>query len=350
MAMVDVTIRGAGIVGLSLAWECCMRGARVAVIDPNGPGAGASGGILGALAPHTPENWNAKKAFQFESLCRAGAFWRAVDEAGGGASGYGRLGRLQPVESEQALARARERAVGAKTHWQGYAQWELVRADTLPAPWCIPSPTGWLIRDTLSARLHPRRAIASLVAALTSRGVVIAGEGADQGQVVWASGVRDLRRIGAALGRSYGSGIKGQAALLGHASPPDSPQLFADGLHIVPHQDGTVAIGSTTERVFESAHSTDMQLCALIDKARSLLPALADAPVIERWAALRPRSLTRAPVLGPHPLQPGAFIANGGFKIGFGMAPQMARAMADLMLEGNSTGIPESFFPQNAAW
>ena len=68
--MMDVTIRGAGIFGLSIAWACALRGARVQVIDPNGIGAGASGGIVGALAPHVPENWNAKKEFQFQMIYR----------------------------------------------------------------------------------------------------------------------------------------------------------------------------------------------------------------------------------------------------------------------------------------
>ncbi|WP_412509844.1 FAD-dependent oxidoreductase, partial [Roseovarius sp. SYSU LYC5161] len=63
--MADITVMGAGIFGLSCAWCCLKRGARVRVIDPGGPGAGASGGIVGALAPHVPENWNDKKAFQF---------------------------------------------------------------------------------------------------------------------------------------------------------------------------------------------------------------------------------------------------------------------------------------------
>ncbi|MDP5364989.1 MAG: FAD-dependent oxidoreductase, partial [Paracoccaceae bacterium] len=67
MAMADVTVLGAGIFGLSVAWACVQRGARVRVIDPHGPGAGSSGGIVGALAPHVPEQWNDKKAFQFDS-------------------------------------------------------------------------------------------------------------------------------------------------------------------------------------------------------------------------------------------------------------------------------------------
>src|SRR6056297_2763886 len=66
MAMADVTIYGAGIFGLSVAWSCVRRGAAVRVIDPYGPGAGSSGGLVGALAPHVPEQWNDKKAFQLD--------------------------------------------------------------------------------------------------------------------------------------------------------------------------------------------------------------------------------------------------------------------------------------------
>ena len=74
----------------------------------------------------------------------------------------------------------------------------------------------------------------------------------------------------------------------------------------------------------------------------SALPVLADAPVLERWAGLRPRSHNRAPMLGAWPDQKGHFIANGGFKIGFGIAPKVAEVMADLMLESRDT-IPEAF-------
>ncbi|MFP4328302.1 MAG: FAD-dependent oxidoreductase, partial [Paracoccaceae bacterium] len=68
MTMEEVTVRGAGIFGLAVAWACLRRGARVTVVDPHGPGAGVSGGLVGALAPHVPENWNDKKAFQLDSL------------------------------------------------------------------------------------------------------------------------------------------------------------------------------------------------------------------------------------------------------------------------------------------
>jgi glycine oxidase len=50
-------------------------------------------------------------------------------------------------------------------------------------------------------------------------------------------------------------------------------------------------------------------------------------------------------MLGAHPLHAEQFIANGGFKIGFGMAPKVAEVMADLMLD-EVDRIPEGFRPQ----
>jgi glycine/D-amino acid oxidase-like deaminating enzyme len=180
------------------------------------------------------------------------------------------------------------------------------------------------------------------VAALSARGVTALPEGPDQGQVIHASGSHGLQELNRDLGKVVGSSIKGQAALLRHDAGPDAPQIFADGLHVVPHADGTTAIGSTSERDFTDPTATDAQLDAIIERARALMPELGAAPVIDRWAGLRPRSRSRAPMLGPHPLRPGCFIANGGFKIGFGMAPKIAETMADLVLE-NCDEVPDDF-------
>ncbi|MEL6102006.1 MAG: FAD-dependent oxidoreductase [Pseudomonadota bacterium] len=337
--MMDVTVRGAGIFGLSIAWVCLKSGARVRVIDPNGIAAGSSGGIVGALAPHVPENWNSKKQFQFESLLLAEEFWAEVARVSGDDPGYARAGRVQPVPDDSALALARSRQVNAKELWCGEAAWTLTQS--VDASWAVGSPTGWYIHDTLSARIHPRRACHALAKAITATGGEICLEGPDKGAVVWATGVAGLASLGADCPRTVGNGVKGQAALLRYDAGTQ-PQLFADTLHFVPHNDGTVAIGSTSERDYSEAAATDGQLDALIDRARHLIPALADAPVIERWAGVRPRSRSRAPMLGPWPDRPGHFVANGGFKIGFGVAPKVAEVTADLILQGRDE-IPKGF-------
>ena len=337
--MADVTIRGAGIFGLSIAWTCVRRGARVRVIDPFGPAAGSSGGVVGALAPHVPENWNPKKAFQLDSLLMAPAFWAVVEAAGGCQSGYAPSGRLLPLADARTLEIARARSVSADTLWQGRAEWQVVR--TTGSDWEPASPTGWLIHDTLSALIHPRAACDALVAALAARGVEIAPEGEDQGRTVWATGAAGLEALNATYPRQIGAGVKGQAAVLDFDAR-GLPQLFVEGLHLIPHSNGTVALGSTTEREYSAPNDTDAQLDAIIATARAAVPVLRDAAVIERWAGLRPRARSRAPILGALPGRQGHFIANGGFKIGFGMAPKIAEVMADLVLDGCDR-IPQGF-------
>ena len=159
-------------------------------------------------------------------------------------------------------------------------------------------PTGWMVRDTLTARIDPRAALAALAAAIRARGgEVIVGEAEAAGPVVWATGVAGLAALSADLGRAVGGGVKGQALLLAHDAR-DAPQLFVDGLHIVPHADGTVAVGSTSERAWDDPAATDEQLDALLARAVAACPALAGAPVVARWAGLRPRAASRAPDAG----------------------------------------------------
>lgn len=340
MAMADVTVRGAGIFGLSIAWLCARLGAKVQVVDPYGAGSGSSGGLVGALAPHVPENWNPKKQFQLESLLMAESFWEEVEATGGVSPGYGRTGRLQPINDDRTLELARQREQTAREFWKDEAEWRVCEAASL-GPWVPPSATGYVIHDTLSARMHPRRACAALVSALAVMGVEVQPEAPDQGKVVHAKGYAGLLELNERFGKTIGGGVKGQAALL-RFHEGEVPQLYADSLHIIPHADGTLAIGSTSEREFEDGKTTDAQLDDVIERARAAVPVLHGAEVIERWAGVRPRAKSRAPMLGAWPGRDGHFIANGGFKIGFGMAPKAALVMADLLLEGKDS-IPEGF-------
>ncbi len=344
MARVDLTVMGGGIFGLSCAWAATRRGARVRVIETTQIGAGSSGGLVGALAPHVPENWNDKKQFQLESLLMAADWWADVTASGGTDPGYLRSGRLQPIPDDRALQNARARIAESQTLWQGQAEWRVIPATG--AAWEPHSPTGWLIHDTLTARISPRQACAALAAAIRAQGgAVIEGtalpEAPHESPVLWATGYPGLQDLSQTLGQPLGAGVKGQALLLQHDAR-DLPQLFTDALHIVPHADGTTAIGSTSENTWADPFATDTQLDTLLDKVRTALPILKTAPVIDRWAGIRPRARTRAPMLGEWPGRAGHFIANGGFKIGFGMAPKVAEVMADLILNGQDS-IPPGF-------
>lgn len=332
-----MTVLGAGVLGLTCALACQKRGAKVQVIDPHGPASAASGGIVGALAPHTTDNWNTKKQFQFESLIMGRSFWPWVEAASDMPTGYRPMGRLQPVESDKQHALAVKRQQSAGQNWGADAAWEVIQATG--ADWEPPTKTGYLIKDTLSAHLHPHKATLALAETFRRQGGKFGDT--EQGIVIEAMGWQGLLRLNEQMGTEVGNGVKGQAALLRFDGAGDA-QIFAQTLHIVPHFDGTVAIGSTNERSFESPDDTDSQLDDIVEKARAVMPILKDAPVVQRWAGVRPRAISRAPVMGPHPLCPDRFIVNGGFKIGFGMAPKMAQVMADLVLEGRDD-VPDEF-------
>ena len=340
--MAQITIMGAGIFGLTAAWVMARRGASVTLIERERVGAGSSGGIVGALAPHVPELWNTKKAFQLQSLLMAEGFWADVAELGGKDPGYARTGRVQPIADDNALSFARVRIEGARDLWQGQAEWHVIPASDAPG-FTVNSPTGWAIFDTLSARLSPRAAAAALVAGLKMMGVrILTGDTPpDNSIVLWATGAAGIAELSADLNRPMGNAVKGQSALF-KADFRNAPQLYSDWIHFIPHADGTVAVGSTSERYFDDPTSTDAQLDDLIARARVTCPELGQAPLLERWAGLRPRSLTRSPMLGAWPGRPGHYVLNGGFKIGFGMAPQLAHLAADLLLDGHDA-VPVGF-------
>ena len=108
------------------------------------------------------------------------------------------------------------------------------------------------------------------------------------------------------------------------ADPPFSPTTEADLYEYLAGR----ALGIVTQ--------------ALIDKARLTAPVLAGAPVIERWAGLRPKAVGRDPMVGRHPDHANLSLMTGGFKVSFGLAHALSRAVLD-EIEGGALDVPPSF-------
>ncbi|MCK3776631.1 FAD-binding oxidoreductase [Ensifer sesbaniae] len=370
--MSELLVVGGGIMGLWAALSAARKGMEVRLVEQQAIGAGASGGLLGALMPHMPDRWNAKKQFQFDALVSLEEEIAQLEAEAGMSTGYRRTGRLMP------LAKPHLRDIALRHEQDARKQW---RAGDRQFFWHVQEngPEGWptgeatthgVVFDTLAARVSPRRTLSTLRAALLQFSNVQIEEGSgvrailpahgrielDDGSqrsfdhCIIATGIGSFPLIDAVSGplkTTSGTAVKGQAALLRAEVDPALPVIFTDGVYIIAHDDGHVAVGSTSENSFADPLSTDEQLDDLLRRAILLAPRLADAQVVERWAGLRPKSAGREPIVGRHPDHSNISVLTGGFKVSFGIAHRLARFVVDEIAGIPTIDIPESFLSRN---
>lgn len=355
--------------GLWAAVHAERLGIETLLVDAGRLGQGASGGLLGALMPHMPDKWSEKKQFQFDALVSLEDEIAAMEAETGLAAGYRRSGRLMPLPKPHLHKIALGHSQDAETHWhhgERRFHWHVLEAAPVDG-WIDPAAgDSGFVFDTLAARVAPRAFIRVLTGFLDrakhvrlAEGLEIQSIDPDRGiattregticfsRCILSSGHRSFPLLdGLTPGRHslLGQPVKGQAALLKADVDLGSPVIFRDGLYIVPHEGGLVAVGSTSENRFDDPVSTDGQLDKLLTAARTMAPELADAEVVERWAGLRPKAIDRDPMVGAHPDHPRLIALTGGFKVSFGLAHRLAEAaIREAMEIPCSFKLPEGF-------
>ncbi len=362
-------IVGGGIMGLWAAVKAERLGIDTLLVEAEQLGSGASGGLLGALMPHMPDRWSDKKQFQFDALVALETEIAGLEAVTGLSAGYRRCGRIIPLPRPHLRGIAERHERDAGENWvsgERRFHWHVGDGPSV-ADWVddAAGQAGFVL-DTLAARVSPRAMIALLSAFLrkarhvrvvercsvvsldpqAGRAMLSSGDEVAFGHVVVANGhgsfplLRDA--MGLEAGVALGQAVKGQAALLDAAADPAMPVVFLNGLYIVPHEDGTVAIGSTSEDCFSEPFSTDEKLEKLLAEACSVVPSLARAPVLERWAGLRPKAVGRDPMVGSVAGYPKLVALSGGFKVSFGLAHFLAAAALQTVC-GETADVPAGF-------
>lgn len=368
-ASVPLLIVGGGIMGLWAAVKAERLGMDALLVEADRLGCGASGGLLGALMPHMPDRWSDKKQFQFNALVALEKEIAQLEAETGLSAGYRRCGRIIPLPKPHLRTIAERHERDAGENWvSGERRFHWHVGDS-------PSVAGWVddaageagfVLDTLAARVSPRAMITLLSVFLRKarhvrvaeqcrvlsldphggRAMLSSGDEVLFGHVVVANGHGSFPLIREALGLDAGVGlgqaVKGQAALLDAAVDPAMPVVFLNGLYIVPHEDGTVAIGSTSEDCFSDPSGTDEKLEKLLAEACKVVPSLGRAPVLERWAGLRPKAVGRDPMVGSLAGYPQLVALSGGFKVSFGLAHFLADAALQTVC-GHTPVIPSGF-------
>lgn len=162
---------------------------------------------------------------------------------------------------------------------------------------------------------------------------VIVAAGAWSGEVLAPLGIRnDIRPV------------KGQMLMYRTVPGTVRSVLQSEGRYAVPRRDGHVLFGSTLEDSgFDDATTVDAR-DALAAAAVELLPVLAEAPLVNHWAGLRPGSREGVPAIGAVPGHTGLFVNAGHYRNGVLLAPASARLLADILL-GRPPIVDPSVYP-----
>jgi hypothetical protein len=118
--------------------------------------------------------------------------------------------------------------------------------------------------------------------------------------------------------------------------PVLSRVLFAQDTYIVPKADGRIVVGATVEAGSFDPNVTPAGLMHCMSNALQLVPGLADLPVEETWAGLRPTTPDKGPILGRTSWD-NLFIAGGYWRNGVLLAPKTGQLIGDLVLNGGTT-------------
>ena len=252
----DTAIIGGGILGLWAARHATKRGEKVVLIEKRKIGAGASGGFLGALMPHMPDGWDAKKQFQYGGLSTLSDAIAELQSDTGHDCDYRMCGRIMPLTHEKMLQHMPVRVKGADKFWVDGYDMSLLKAENFPSDWINPDIAEFGVQyDTFSARINPRAYLSALEAYVRPRCEILEGlecveilpevgqvtlSNGDKilaGKIIVANGYEAYPLLQPFMGamnneKPIGRGVKGQAVLVEYKHNDDLPIVYHDGSYI----------------------------------------------------------------------------------------------------------------------
>jgi len=304
-----VLVAGAGIVGLTCAWSLTEAGHDVTVFDPS-PGQGASYAAAGMVAPAS-EMWFGEVALLRLGLASA-RLW--PDLAGHLGIDYHRSGTVLAGRDAGDLVALRRhcdllRSLGIPVSDGADAS----LSDRTVVAGCVPH----------EGHLDPRAATTALLDLLGDRVVRAAAPPSyPEGWLIRCTGT------------AAHPGVRPERGEIIRVRTEDGPERMVRGLvhgqpvYLVPRP-GELVIGATAESHDAPPVPTVGGVLRLLDAARSLVPALDRAEILEVLARDRPRTPDNGPLIGRTGER--TVLAAGHYRSGVLLAPITAAAVLALV-------------------
>jgi glycine oxidase len=318
-----VSVIGAGIIGLTIAWECGRRGHEVVVDDPS-PGSGASSVAAGMLAPVGEAYFGEPEltALLVEAASRWPSFVRELGED----VGYRTEGTLQiglTADDMRELSRL----------------WEFQRSLGFEVEKITPRELEPLVharaRGVLARSDHqvdPQRVVRALLkrvrlGTVDDADVTVIAAGC--GSAAWGLPVRPVKGV---LLRLRGNGLRHVIRGIADGRP----------VYVVPRPDGEVIVGASSEERTDPVAAAGV-VRDLLRAASDLVPDIAEFGFVSAGVGHRPATPDNGPIVGV--LRPGVLVATGHYRHGVLAAPLTAEAIADLIDGGEVPDVWKPFGP-----
>jgi glycine oxidase len=351
------------VIGLLAAYELRGRGLEVVLLERDQPGRQASWASAGILSKTVRGSTDPVEGLRAASAPLYPGLVAALHDETGMDVQCVMNGVVVPARSVEEAETIRSDTERMRTRGQPV---ELVEGAALREAEPALSPSIPLARLEPGGNIENRRLCQALELACRCRGVDIR-TGAVVTEVLShagrVSGVRTLMedipaaRVVVAAG-SWSAQLKGcdpvvpvvpqrgQILALARRDIPLRRVIStATDPYVVPRPDGRVVVGATREFAGYEASLTASGVAWLLQSAMDLVPALADAPILEMWTGFRPLCTDGRPVIGPGHIE-GLFFATGHGPSGIAPAPASIKLLLAHMLGDPSPVSGEPFDPR----
>ena len=348
----DVVIVGGGVIGLTVARALALRGVRdVCLVERGNLGTEASWAAAGMLLPQVEAD--AQDDF-FELACRSRdlypAFAAALREETGIDVELDTTGTLF-----LALTEHDHEEIEKRYDWQtraGLAVERLSGAEARELEPCISESTLGALRFPKDIQVENRRLLSALANSVKKLGVTIATQTSVADVLVEGNRVRGVQTARGAISSTtvviaagtWSSFIKphppiptiepirGQMVCLEAKPQLTRHVIYSPRGYVVPRQDGRLLAGSTSENAGFAKCVTAGGIAGILRNALDISTGIADLPVVDTWAGLRPRAPDGLPVLGPCGEIDGLICATGHYRNGILLAPLTGELISEAIV------------------